>query len=116
MNRSCWKDESTSRPVWYLLRVDVVPDHCAKDSASRGADHSAFDLVPASHRTEDRTSACADGGITLHIQHESPGKAREPNWLPAPKGPFFMVLREYWPKAEALDGSWKVPPVMRVTQ
>lgn len=58
----------------------------------------------------------ADGGITLHIQHESPGKAREPNWLPAPKGPFFMVLREYWPKAEALDGSWKVPPVVRVTK
>ena len=37
----------------------------------------------------------ADGGITLYIQHESPGKDKEPNWLPAPKGPFFMVLREY---------------------
>ena len=58
----------------------------------------------------------ADGGITLYIQHESPGKETEPNWLPAPNGPFFMVLREYWPKPEALNGSWKVPPAVRATE
>ena len=58
----------------------------------------------------------ADGGITLYIQHESPGKDKEPNWLPAPRGPFFMVLREYWPKPEALDGSWKVPQAVRATR
>ena len=58
----------------------------------------------------------ADGGITLYIQHEPPGKDKEPNWLPAPRGPFFMVLREYWPKPEALDGSWKVPQPVRATQ
>lgn len=56
----------------------------------------------------------ADGGITLYIQHNSPGKAKEPNWLPAPKGPFLVVMRLYWPKAEALDGSWKLPPLKRV--
>jgi hypothetical protein len=58
----------------------------------------------------------ADGRITLYIQDESPGKDKEPNWLPAPKGPFFMVLREYWPKPEALDGSWKVPQPVRATR
>ena len=58
----------------------------------------------------------ADGGITLCIQHDSPGKSKEANWLPAPKGPFFMVMREYWPKAEALDGTWKAPPAVRTTQ
>ena len=58
----------------------------------------------------------ADGGITLRVQHESPGKDAEPNWLPAPKGPFFMGLREYWPKPEALNGSWKVPPAVRATE
>ena len=36
--------------------------------------------------------------------------------LPAPKGPFFMILREYWPKPEALDGSWKAPQAVRVTK
>ena len=58
----------------------------------------------------------ADGGITLYIQHEWPDKDKEPNWLPAPRGPFFMVLREYWPKPEALDGSWKVPQAVRATR
>jgi hypothetical protein len=55
----------------------------------------------------------ADGGITLCIQNTSPGKNNEANWLPAPKGPFYVVLRVYWPKEEILNGSWKVPPIMR---
>jgi hypothetical protein len=56
----------------------------------------------------------ADGGLTLYVQHESPGKDKEPNWLPAPSGPFFTALRLYWPKAEALDGGWTAPPLRRV--
>ena len=55
----------------------------------------------------------ADGGLTLYIQNESPGKDKEPNWLPAPKGPFAMYLRLYWPKAEALEGKWTAPPLKR---
>jgi hypothetical protein len=55
-----------------------------------------------------------DGGITLYVQHDSPGKARERNWLPAPEGPFVVVMRLYWPKPEALDGTWKQPPLKRV--
>jgi hypothetical protein len=55
----------------------------------------------------------ADGGVTLYIQNESPGKDKEANWLPAPKGPFMMYLRLYWPKEEALDGKWTAPPVKR---
>ena len=56
----------------------------------------------------------ADGGITLYVQNESPGKEREANWLPAPKGPFVMAMRLYWPKNEALDGTWKAPKAERV--
>jgi hypothetical protein len=56
----------------------------------------------------------ADGGFTLHLQHDSPGKEREANWLPAPKGPFFAAMRLYWPKEAALDGSWQAPPLRRV--
>ena len=51
----------------------------------------------------------ADGGLTLHVQHASPGAGKESNWLPAPDGPFFMALRLYLPKKEALDGTWKRP-------
>jgi hypothetical protein len=56
----------------------------------------------------------ADGGITFYIQHDSPGADMEANWLPAPKGPFMMAMRLYWPKPEALDGTWKQPPTLRV--
>ncbi|WP_332693873.1 DUF1254 domain-containing protein [Bosea sp. (in: a-proteobacteria)] len=55
----------------------------------------------------------ADGGITIFIQSESPGKDREANWLPAPKGPFFAVMRLYWPKSAASNGKWKAPPLAR---
>lgn len=57
-----------------------------------------------------------DGGITLYLQNESPGKDKEANWLPAPKGPFFAAMRLYWPKQAALDGKWKAPPLMRAAQ
>jgi hypothetical protein len=56
----------------------------------------------------------ADGGVTLLIQHASPGTDKESNWLPSPSGPFFMAMRLYWPKPEALDGKWKAPPLERV--
>jgi hypothetical protein len=56
----------------------------------------------------------SDGGYTLYIQHESPGMAKEPNWLPAPAGPFTLVLRLYWPKPDALNGVWKAPKPEKV--
>ncbi|WP_233575742.1 DUF1254 domain-containing protein [Noviherbaspirillum saxi] len=56
----------------------------------------------------------ADGGITLYVQHDSPGKDKEANWLPAPKGPFYVAGRLYWPKPEALNGTWKAPKLQRV--
>ena len=55
-----------------------------------------------------------DGGITFYLQHESPGKEKEPNWLPAPQGPFSAIMRLYWPKEEALDGTWQLPPLKRM--
>ena len=50
-----------------------------------------------------------DGGYTFYIQNTSPGRGKESNWLPAPKGPFRLVLRLYWPKPDALDGQWQAP-------
>lgn len=57
-----------------------------------------------------------DGTIDIYLQHDSPGKEREPNWLPAPSGGFNVTLRMYWPKSQdpsILDGSWKPPGVIR---
>lgn len=55
-----------------------------------------------------------DGGITIYVQNSSPGKDKESNWLPAPKGPFFLAMRLYWPKEQALDGQWKAPALQRI--
>jgi hypothetical protein len=58
-----------------------------------------------------------DGSTDLYIQHESPGKDKESNWLPAPAGEFILMMRLYWPKESPpslLDGSWKIPEVREV--
>jgi hypothetical protein len=58
----------------------------------------------------------ADGSLDVYIQNESPGKEKEGNWLPAPRGKFILMLRLYWPKTESpsiINGTWKPPAVKR---
>ena len=55
----------------------------------------------------------ADGSITIYFQAKSPGKEKESNWLPAPEGPFWPVLRTYGPGQSILNNTWKLPPVTR---
>jgi len=55
-----------------------------------------------------------DGSLDLWLQQDSPGRRAEPNWLPAPGGPFSLILRVYWPERELLDGTWAPPAVRRV--
>jgi hypothetical protein len=60
----------------------------------------------------------ADGSVDLYLQADSPGEAKEANWLPAPKGDFVPMLRLYWPKEQTpsiLNGSWK-PPAIRAVE
>ncbi len=42
-------------------------------------------------------TADADGGLTISVQKDSPGADKESNWLPAPDGQFFLILRTYLP-------------------
>lgn len=55
-----------------------------------------------------------DRSLTIYIQHDSPGRERESNWLPAPADSFNLILRLYWPSKEIIHGTWKMPPVERV--
>ncbi len=61
----------------------------------------------------------ADGSVTLYIQNKSPGADKEANWLPAPNGPIYLVMRLYWPKVTppsilpAGSGTWQPPAVMQ---
>lgn len=54
----------------------------------------------------------ADGSTTIYLSSASPGKDKQSNWLPAPAGPFMIVLRCYYPEQAVLDGSWKMPPIV----
>ena len=69
-----------------------------------------------SSRTKFKTNA--DGSVDVYVQHDSPGKDKEANWLPAPADAFVLMMRLYWPKEQApsiLDGSWKPPHVKEVS-
>jgi hypothetical protein len=60
----------------------------------------------------------ADGSLTLYIQNKSPGPDRESNWLPAPAGPIYLVMRLYWPTETPPSilppgkGTWQPPGVV----
>jgi hypothetical protein len=55
----------------------------------------------------------ADGSLDLYFQNENPGKDKEANWLPSPKGAFNLTMRLYAPKSDALTGKWNPPPITR---
>jgi hypothetical protein len=60
-----------------------------------------------------------DGSLTLYIQKDAPSADKKPNWLPAPDGPDYLVMRLYWPKETppsilpAGSGTWQPPPVVQ---
>ncbi len=64
----------------------------------------------------DKFASNPDGSVDLYLQADSPGKAKETNWLPAPKAKFGLMFRLYWPKERPpsiIDGTWK-PPAIKV--
>ena len=61
----------------------------------------------------DKPKAGSDGSTVIYIQADSPGKDKESNWLPAPKEPFYMLLRMYLPKIEVLNGEYEIPGVVQ---
>ncbi|MCP1853064.1 hypothetical protein J2R80_006887 [Bradyrhizobium sp. USDA 4541] len=63
----------------------------------------------------------SDGSLTIYVQNKSPGADKEANWLPAPDGPIYVVMRLYWPKTTppsilpAGEGTWKPPGFKRAS-
>jgi hypothetical protein len=74
-------------------------------------------LLPLNRYTlsgRNKLRADPDGTVELLIQATNPGPDKEANWLPAPNGPFVLMMRLYWPKEtppSLLDGTWKPPTV-----
>jgi len=90
---------------WSLTMYDAKSKLLVKNPLERYLINSA--MLPKLKRDKD-------GGLTIYFQYASPGPGKQSNWLPAPNGPFFVVMRLYLPKPAAFDGTWKKPPLQRV--
>lgn len=71
---------------------------------------NVIDRYSIGDRTKD-LKYDAEGGLTIYVGHASPGTDKESNWLPAPAGPYSMVVRVYGPSKAAISGQWKLPPL-----
>jgi len=105
----------------YLMHIDKGGTPPVKAFWSLTMYDTEFFFVPNSINRYDLSQrnhflTNQDGSVDLYIQADSPGKSKEPNWLPAPKGKFSLVMRLYWPTQtppSILDGTWTPPPVKR---
>jgi hypothetical protein len=59
-----------------------------------------------------------DGSYPIYVQNASPGADKESNWLPAPIGQFYLLMRTYWPGSNIVNRTWAPPaitPVLHAT-
>jgi hypothetical protein len=91
-----------SDAFWSLTITDIV-GYMVSNPTGR----SSFD---------DRSNLAknADGSIDVYLQHETP-TGHEQNWLSTPAGKFKLTLRAYLPGAAILNGTYRVPPVVRAS-
>ncbi|MBY5840647.1 DUF1254 domain-containing protein [Rhizobium leguminosarum] len=97
---------------WSVTMYDGKSQFLVKNAINRYLINSP--MLPGMKKNED-------GSLTLYIQKDSPGADKEANWLPAPDGTIYLVMRLYWPKTEAPSilpagkGTWQPPGVMQVS-
>jgi hypothetical protein len=93
---------------WSVTMYDGKTQFLIKNSISRYLINSP--MMPS-------MKTGADGSLRLYIQKDSPVADKESNWLPAPDGPIYLVMRLYWPKTTPPsilppgEGTWKPPAV-----
>lgn len=93
-----------------------LPPHDAFWSLTLGDAQNRFVANPINRYSLSNRSGLVpntDGSIDIFIQNTAPA-GTEANWLPAPTGNFILWLRVYIPGQAILDGTYKVPPVIKV--
>jgi hypothetical protein len=88
---------------WSLTMYDAKTQVPIENSINR---YSIGDRTPG-------IAKAADGSLTLYVQPDKPTGTEAANWLPAPKGPFYVILRTYGPKPELLNGTYHIPPMTK---
>jgi len=66
--------------------------------------------------SDDELKKNPDGSFTIYVQHDHPGADKEANWLPAPEGQFFLILRTYLPAEDIVNQTWQPPRITRANQ
>lgn len=90
---------------WSVTMYDAKTQLLVANPLHRYLINSA--MLPTMHRDED-------GGFSIYLQSTQPTKDKLANWLPAPKGPMYLVLRLYLPKMTVLNGAWQPPAVRKI--
>ncbi len=111
--------DGSSRYVMHFPKGQLPPAEGFWSLTMYDADYFFVDNPLNRHNVSSRSKfkPNADGSVDVYVQHDSPGKAKESNWLPAPAGRFILMMRLYWPREKApslIDGSWTVPAVTKV--
>ena len=88
---------------WSITMYDGKTKHLVANSLDRYLLNSTM---------LDSFTFADDGSLSIMVQKDSPGADKQANWLPAPDGPLYIIMRIYFPKAEALNGSWKKPDLV----
>jgi hypothetical protein len=97
------------KAFWSLTMYDPKTQHFVSNPINRFLLNS--EMLPQMRQDPD-------GGVTLYIQNKSPGKDKEANWLPAPRGPIYMLLRLYVPNETPPsilppgEGTWQPPGIV----
>ncbi len=93
------KDLPPAKFFWSMTMYDLPGRHLVANPIRR-------------YSIGDRTKGLkygADGSLDIFVQHDSPGKDKESNWLPAPEGAYNVIARIYGPDQSVFDGTWKFP-------
>jgi hypothetical protein len=95
--------------LWSVSMYDARTGHLVENPLKRYYINSEM---------RDKMVVDVDGALILHLQHDAPAADRLGNWLPAPAGPFAVVLRMYTPNPvspsilPAGRGSWNPPAIV----
>jgi hypothetical protein len=103
----------------YLLRFSaggLPPVDAFWSLTLYGADFFLVENPINRYSIGDRTAGLvygADGSLEIQVQNQSPERGKS-NWLPAPVGPYELVLRTYQPRPTLFNGSYQLPPLRLV--